>query len=160
MEQRVFVGENNTATFVCPKCNATKTADVSQFTSLARRVTLKVNCSCKNAYSVFLERRYSYRKETQLSGNFSFKPSGGRLQQGKVSVMNISQGGLQLEFNVMPKIKVGAIFEVEFTLDDKQQTLIKKEVAVKRVVDKIAGVKFCSIDPSDPSDKAIGFYLF
>ena len=160
MEQRVLVAENNSVTVVCPKCNATKTAGVSQFKSLDRRVTLKVTCTCENVYSVFLERRRSYRKELHLSGNFVFKPSGGRLQQGKVSVMNISQGGLQLEFNVMPKIKVGEIFEVEFTLDDKQQTLIKKEVAVKRVADKIVGVKFCSIDPSDPSDKAIGFYLF
>ena len=160
MEQRVFVTENDSAIFVCPKCNATKTADISQFKPLDRRVTLKVTCTCENVYSVFLERRRSYRKEIHLSGNFSIKPSGGKLQQGKVFIMNISQEGLQLVFNVMPEIHVGAILDVEFTLDDKQQTLIRKKVAVKRVVDKIVGVKFCSIDPSDPSDKAIGFYLF
>ena len=160
MEQRVFVTENDSAIFVCPKCNATKSADITQFKPLDRRVSLKVTCTCGNVYSVFLERRHSYRKETHFSGNFFFKPSGGRLQQGKVSIMNISQEGLQLTFNVMPEIHVGDIFELEFTLDDKQQTLIRKEVTVKRIMAKSMGVKFCSIDPSDPSDKAIGFYLF
>ena len=160
MEQRVFVTENDAAIFVCPKCNASKSADITQYKSLDRRVTLKVTCPCGNVYSVFLERRQSYRKDTQLSGKFSFKPSGGRLQQGMVSIVNISQEGMQLVFNVMPEVHVDSIFEVEFTLDDKPQTLIRKEVTVKRIIDKNVGVIFCSIDPSDPSDKAIGFYLF
>ena len=160
MKQRVFVAENNMATFVCPGCHASQSKDVTEFKFLDRRVSLKVTCSCGSSYSVFLERRRSYRKETDLSGNFFFKPSGGRPQKGKLSVMDISQTGLKLQFIVMPKIRIGAIFEVEFTLDDKPRTLIRKEVVARRIIDNIMGVQFCSSDLSDPSDKAIGFYLF
>ena len=59
----------------------------------------------------------------------------------------------------MPNLKVGTKFAVEFRLDDKKETLIKKDVIVKNMSDLFIGAKFCSLGPHASNDKAIGFYL-
>ena len=60
----------------------------------------------------------------------------------------------------MPDLNVGSVFTVEFKLDDKNATLIKKRVVVKSIVKSSVGVEFASFDASDSGDKALGFYLF
>jgi hypothetical protein len=159
MTQTVFVPDNNIATFVCPECNASKNTDVTKYKELEKLVRLKIKCTCGSSYSVTLERRRYYRRKTDLPGNYVYRSSGGQEQKGPVSVTEISRGGLRLKFMVLPKFETGARFYVEFHLDDKQQTLIRKEVAARMITDRFIGAEFCSIDASDPSDKALGFYL-
>jgi len=49
---------------------------------------------------------------------------------------------------------------VEFHLDDKNRSLIKKECIIKKDFGFEFGIEFISVHPSDPSDRAIGFYMF
>jgi len=160
MTQTVFVADNNIATLVCPECNASKNTDVTKYKDLEKLVRLKIKCTCGSSYSVMLERRRYYRKETNLPGTYVYSSAGGQQQKGPMTVTEISRGGVRLKVMVLPKFEVGATFYVEFHLDDKQQSLIKKEVTARMLADRFVGAEFCSIDPSDPSDKALGFYLF
>lgn len=160
MTQTVFVADNNIATLVCPECNTSKNADVTKYKNLEKLVRLKIKCTCGSSYSVMLERRRHYRKKTDLPGTYVYTTAVGQQQKGPMTVTEISRGGLRLKVMVLPKFKVGATFHVEFHLDDKHQTLIKKKVTAKMLTDHFIGAEFCSIDSSDSSDKALGFYLF
>jgi hypothetical protein len=160
MTQKIYVTDNNTAIFVCPECNMSKAADVSRYKYINKSVRLKIKCRCGNSYSVVLERRRQYRKQVSIPGKYAFYPPHGKFQNGAVTVVDISRGGLGLKFRTMPAFEVGSTFVVEFYLDDRRKTFIKKEVVIRRMTEQFVGTEFCSVDPSDPSDKALGFYLF
>jgi hypothetical protein len=160
MTEKIFVGDNDIATIVCPNCNASKDEDVSKYKGLSKAVRLKVTCGCGTVYSVFLERRHAYRKTTELAGKYAYRPEGARAVAGVMIVMDISRGGVKLFLKTMPDIKVGDKLDVEFYLNDNQRTLIRKEVLVRGVKDALINAEFTSMDTSDPADKALGFYLF
>ncbi|SPD74020.1 Type IV pilus assembly PilZ [uncultured Desulfobacterium sp.] len=160
MIQKIFVSDNNIAIFVCPNCNVSKSADVSKYKRINKSVKLTIKCPCGNVYSVLMEMRRHYRKQVSIPGKYVFNSFHGKVQNGALTVVDISRRGLGLNFRTIPPIQIGSVFVVEFNLDDKQHTLIKKQVSVMRLVGQFVGVEFCSIDPSDPSDKALGFYLF
>jgi hypothetical protein len=160
MTQKIFVTDNNTAIFVCPECNMSKTADISRYKDLNKSIRLKIKCPCGNEYSVVLERRKQYRKQVNILGKYTSYPPYGKPQNGAVTVVDISRGGLGLKFRSMPAFEVGSTFVVEFYLDDRQKTFIKKEVVIRRLTGQFVGAEFCSVDTSDPSDRALGFYLF
>jgi hypothetical protein len=55
---------------------------------------------------------------------------------------------------------VGNKVSLEFRLDDKNNTNIKKDVIIKNISENnVVGSEFYSLDPSDPIDKILGFYL-
>ena len=80
MLEKAYISANQTATFICPKCKNTKTADVSKFVKLDKKLKIKVKCLCGHAFSSLLERRKHYRKKINLIGSFvrfvSGKPAG------------------------------------------------------------------------------------
>jgi hypothetical protein len=158
MTKKVFINEGNMATFVCPKCKALKSANVAKYKQLNSEVKLKIKCLCGNSYSATLERRIQYRKQTELPGEFIYS-LGGKVRKGTLTVKDISRDGLRVKVNIMPKFEVGTRFTVEFRLDDKRDTVISKDVVVKSISGHFIGAEFCSVDPCDPVDKAIGFYL-
>ncbi len=160
MPQKVFITDDKMATFICPECSETKAADVSKYKQINKEVRLKIKCACGFSYSVLLERRQQFRKTTAFPGKYTSLPSSGSIQQGDLTVKDISRTGLKLELKMMPGFIVGDRLSVEFRLDDKQKTMIKKEVVVKKISNRFVGSEFCSLDPSNPSDKALGFYLF
>ena len=160
MARKVFINENNTATLVCPECSKATTIDVSKYKDLQRLVTLKVICKCKKPFSVTLERRRHFRKPVDLKGKYEYRPSGRPASRGTLSVLNVSRSGLKMKFNQLPELEAGVRLNVEFTLDDKHNSLIRKEVVVRGIKNNEVGAEFCSFDASDPSDKALGFYLF
>jgi hypothetical protein len=49
--------------------------------------------------------------------------------------------------------------EIEFHLDDANRSLIRKEVEIKTIEGRDLGVAFCSMHPSNASDRALGFYM-
>jgi len=158
--QKIFISDQDTASFQCPKCKKGKEADVSKYKKIETAVTLKVKCSCGNKFSVTLERRKYYRKETKFPGKFIFSPLAGADQAGQMTVLDISKGGLKLKIASSPRFKKEDILEVEFKLDNKNNTLIKKQVQVKNISGNIVNVEFCAYDTNDAGDKAIGFYLY
>ena len=158
--QKIYLSELDTATFECPKCHASKKADVSKYKKITTAVTLKVKCPCGKEYSVTLERRKYYRKETKFPGKVIFNSLFGDDQNGPMTVLDISKGGLKIKMLSRPIFQKDDIIEVEFNLDNKNATLIKKQVYVRNIKDTFVNVEFCSFDPNDAGDKALGFYLY
>lgn len=158
--QKIYLSDQDTASFQCPKCNASKDANVSKYKKMSTSVTLKVKCPCGNEYSVTLERRKHYRKETRLPGKFTFSDLFGDDQKGPMTVMDISKGGLKLKTISAPIFQKDDIIEVEFNLENNNRTLIKKQVFVRNIKDNFVNVEFCAFDTNDSGDKALGFFLY
>lgn len=165
MLEKVFVNENNIAVFICPECKKSRNVDVSKYKNLDKASKIKCSCPCGHSYNAILEKRKHYRKKTNFPGIYvniissigaNFLEEVGR---GTLKVTDISRTGIQFTLNIQHDFSLHDKILVEFRLDDKQKTLIKKKVIIKNINGLEIGAEFFSIDPSDPSDKAIGFYL-
>lgn len=152
--EKVHISSNNTATFVCPNCENTSTVDVSKYAKVDKRVTVNVKCRCGHRFTVVLEKRKKYRKETNLPGNYVNLNAAN--DKGIMVVLDISSSGLKLKLNVKRNFKSGDALRVSFNLDDKRRTRIEKKVVVQNVNGNFIGVAFA---PEEPDDPALGFYL-
>lgn len=157
MTQKVFITGENMATFVCPKCEKTRTVDISRYQGLDQAARVKAKCACGHSYSVILERRRQYRKEVNFSGAYTRKKTG---EKGTMVVKDISRTGLKIKLNLNRDIEIGEKLVTEFSLDDRQRTQIEKEAIVRKRYRDTLGVEFTSVDPSNAYDKALGFYMF
>jgi hypothetical protein len=158
--QKIYVNDSEIVTFQCPVCKNTKEANISKYLKHKTSVTFKVKCSCGNSHPVILERRKFYRKNIKLYGKFIYRSNNGQLKKGSMTVLDISRGGIKIRALELSTVKEGDNIEVEFYLDNKKHTLIKKEVIVKKANGHIINTKFDSYDSNAYEDKEIGFYLF
>ena len=156
MSQKVFITNNNTATFVCPQCGNTSVVNVAKYAAIDRKVTVNCKCKCGHIFSVSLEKRRQYRKSTDLPGEYSYRMPNGDVDKGVMRVVDISSNGLKLKLNVDRKFDGGERLQVEFHLDDKRRTFIEKEVIVRNVKKNLVGTSFA---PNEGDDPALGFYL-
>jgi hypothetical protein len=156
MDVRVYISQKNTATFVCPNCENTTTADVTRYAKMEKTVRVNIKCRCGQAFTAVLEKRRRYRKSTRLPGTYTYERPDGSLDKGIMRVEDISSIGMKLKLNVGRAFNVGDQLKVEFNLDDPQHTLIQKRVIVKNMTDSHVGVAFTGRDGDDPS---LGFYL-
>jgi len=159
MAEKVFVADDNMAVFECPQCKKAKRVDVSRYNDIQQAVKIRVKCSCRHIYNVSLERRKSFRKNANFPGTYTHVLPDYREDKGGITVKDLSRSGLKIKLNVEKEFKPGDILFVEFQLDDKQRSLIKKDAVIKKISGSYLGLEFKSIDSSDPSDKAIGFYM-
>ena len=160
MAEKVFVTESNMAVFECPQCNKGKSVDVSRYKNIRQVVRIKVKCPCGHTYRVVLERRKHFRKHVNFPGTYTHVLPDYREDKGGITVKDLSRSGIKIKINVEKDFKIGDILLVEFQLNDKQRSLIKKDAAIKKISNSYLGLEFNSIDSSDPSDKAIGFFMF
>ena len=158
--QKVFVSSDNTITFKCTKCNQPKTVDVSNYKNLEKAERVKVKCSCENIYYVLIEKRKQFRKTTNFPGTYTHIVSDIPKNKGTMVVTDVSRTGLRIKLNSKTEFFLGDKLIVEFHLDDKNRSLIRKECIIKKDFGLEFGIEFISVHPSDPSDRAIGFYLF
>lgn len=154
--QKVFITSKNTATFVCPKCGNTTIANVAKYAAIDKKVTVKCSCNCGHKYSVSLEKRRQYRKGTDLPGFYFYRVDNGDMDKNSMRVVDISTNGLKLRLSVERQFNAGEELEVEFYLDDKRNTFIKKKVIVRNVKSNLVGTSFA---PNQGDDPALGFYL-
>jgi hypothetical protein len=160
-EQKVFINNDNMATFVCPKCNKTATVGVSEYKEIDKAVRVQHTCACGHSHTVLLERRQFYRKDVNIPGEY-FLPD--ENVKKAMTVKDLSRSGLKFETATEAELKVGDKLFVEFSLHNEPQTMIQKEVTVKTVSGCHIGTAFCSRDFKNATDKAydiaIGFYTF
>jgi len=156
MIQKVFITSKNTATFVCPECGNTSIANVSKYASIDKKVTVNCKCICGHNFKVSLEKRRQYRKSTDLPGVYYYDMGRGDTDKGNMRVVDVSSNGLKLKLNVERHFNGGDRLRVEFHLDDKRRTYIKKEVIVRNVYKNLVGTSF---SPTEGDDPALGFYL-
>ncbi len=157
MTEKVYISSQQMTTFVCPKCSRSKTVNVSKFARLDKLIKVNVKCPCGHAHTSLLEKRKQYRKETHLSGTYVHILDDQPANRGLVTVKDISASGMKLKLNVELICDVGDHLDVEFHLDNRNRTLIKKRVIVRNLIGPYIGVEF---GPTEAVDKALGFYLF
>ena len=157
MTEKVYITSKQMATFICPKCQKSKTVNVSQYASLDKIVKVKVTCPCGYGYDCILEKRKKYRKKTNLVGSFVRLVDGRQTADGLMTVKDLSTSGLKIQINTEHSCIVGDVVLVEFYLDDNQRTLIRKKVIVRNILGSNMGTEFA---PTEAIDKALGFYLF
>ncbi len=150
--EKVYIGNNDMATFKCPACNKTKTTNVSRYKSIKKAVRVKLNCPCGHSYTVLLERRKHIRKNLQLPGALVTLKDGKR---GAMVITDLSRSGVHIKLNIKTDINVGDKLMLEFTLDDTQRSQITKEVIVRSIRDLDIGAEFISKDHYDK----LGSYL-
>lgn len=156
MDQTVFISSNNTATFRCPQCGVAKTADVSQYATTTKRITVNCTCVCGHHFRCRLEKRKQYRKGADLPGKFTLKGQGGAQDTGLVKIVDLSTTGLKMKLTVPRSFPIGVTLLVEFRLDDRKRTPMEKRVIVRNVNGLYVGGSF---HPSELDDPALGFYL-
>lgn len=156
MEQTVFIAGNNTATFRCPACGKVKVADVSQYVTSDKKITVNCTCVCGHRFRCRLEKRKQYRKGVNFPGKFTLIGANGPEDTGRMNVVDISSTGVKLKLTVPRALKSGATLRLEFQLNDRRRTPMVKRVIVRNVSGAYIGASF---HPSEMEDRALGFYL-
>lgn len=156
MDQTVFISSNNTATFRCPQCGKARIADVSQYAGIDKKITVNCTCPCGHHFRCRLEKRRQYRKGADLPGRFTLTGESGPEDTGLVKIVDLSSTGLKMKLTVPRTFPIGAQLMVEFHLDDRKRTPMKKRVVVRNVSGPFVGASF---HPHDMDDPALGFYL-
>ncbi|PIP35601.1 MAG: hypothetical protein COS92_06925 [Desulfobacterales bacterium CG07_land_8_20_14_0_80_52_14] len=165
MEVKFHVDKNNIATLVCPKCNWTKTIDTTKYLGAEKEIKLRIRCRCENTYIAVLDRRKSHRKDTDFYGTFVKTHLPGTYISekdgltGETTIVNLSREGMRFQTIGKVLLKPGDQIRLEFHLDDRNRSRIRKRAVVKSVTGSEVGAQFATVDPTDASDVAIGFYL-
>jgi hypothetical protein len=63
MVEKVHITSKQMATFICPKCQKSKTVSVSEYAGLDKMIKVKVTCPCGHGYITTLDKREKYRKD-------------------------------------------------------------------------------------------------
>ncbi len=172
--QRTFVKPDDTATITCPACQIIKTISVAKFRST--RHTITVRCACGHSFPVALDFRRHYRKKTTLPGFYDtaaldfdtkkwkkarltgvYTLQAPAIGTGQMLVTNISLGGLQFFTSDDHAIEAGHKARVAFTLDDRNQTELIKNVVIQSVNDHVIGCRFAE---GETLEQALRYYLF
>ena len=156
MDQTVFISSNNTATFRCPQCGKAKISDVSQYAKTDQKITVKCTCTCGHTFRCRLEKRRQYRKSADLPGRFTLIGENGPADSGLVKVVDISTTGLKLKLNAPRDFSIGEKLLVEFNLDNRQRSPMKKNVIIRNISGLYVGAAFL---PNEMDDPVLGFYL-
>jgi hypothetical protein len=112
-----------------------------------------------------VERRRHIRKTVKLSGWYNYtneiqlEPgiiAGKLVGKGKMTVVNLSVGGLKLKLKKKEDLKINDRLQVEFYLKDYQRTLVRETATIKNIHKKFVGGAF---QPTGSKSRELGFYL-
>lgn len=150
---KAHVRDNKMATVVCPACGVAKNVSVEKL--LHARHTVKIRCRCQHVFSVLFDFRTHYRKQTSLPGTYvTTKPPGAG--GGIIHINNISRGGLGFTVSGIHQFETGQELLIEFQLNDRKKTQLKKQAIVKSVQQNTVG---CQFSDKTVLERDLGFYL-
>lgn len=151
--KKVFVQSDEQTLIVCPDCGHSKNVSLAQFRN--RQRLLRIKCSCGHRFAIEVEFRQYFRKDTDLEG--IYKTSYSSIGAGSiVKVLNVSLGGVSLEFLNKHSLKIGDRGDLRFTLDNRKESEIIKQVIVMSVTGNVVGCQFIK---DKAYDTDLGFYL-
>ncbi len=150
-EKKIFVSDDSTATILCPSCSKYSRINVDRFRN--DKSVINIKCTCQLVFKVRLEFRKNYRKEVHLPGEYISRKDARRM---RVIVKNISMRGVGFDTLEDHNLVLEDVLKLKFRLDDKCQTEINRDVAVRFLKGRYVGTEFPS--PSQ-EDKDLGFYL-
>jgi hypothetical protein len=149
---KTYVRNDDTATLICPACKTVKHITAGSFRQ--GKHTITVHCICQQTFNVLFDFRQYYRKQVNLPGTYEIISKGG-IGGGIIQVNNISRCGLRFTVSGLHRIEEGQELRVEFQLNDKKKTLIKREVTVRTVRQNIIGCRL----KDHLEEKELGFFL-
>ncbi len=160
-ENEAFVNQENMALLKCPHCDKMKHVSVAKFKEAKH--SLRVKCGCGKTFAVDLNFRSRFRKETDLHGYYHHvdddRPDPAEVRSN-CTVVNLSLGGIGLKLHDDKVLVSGDEVGIEFVLDDRKSSEIKRKIVVRHVgKDRYIGGEFCDTDQTQHYDKTIGFYL-
>ena len=147
------VRKDGTTIIICPVCNRAK--KITVFLKKFKKNALKARCSCTAVFKVQLNYRSHYRKLVSLSGTYETRNQYDSCK-GPITITNLSQGGLQYSFAGVNRLQPGNVVILNFQLDNKQHTPIKKHAMVRSIHDNVIG---CEFFEQKKMNKALAFYL-
>lgn len=150
---KVHVRDNNTATLICPACGAVKHFAADRYRH--SRHTISVRCRRQQVFSLLLDFRRHYRKQTSLPGAYEILSEGG-VGGGIIHIDDISRGGLGFTVSGLHRIEKDQELQVEFQLNDKKKTVLKRRMLVKSVLQNNIGRQF---QDNAEMERALGFFL-
>jgi hypothetical protein len=155
----IFTNADGQAMIVCEHCGITKSVRAAAFREFLK--PLKVQCRCGATFFVRLELRKFYRKETRLNGEYSKLDSSGRssVEKGKIFVEDLSRTGIGFCTTITHNMRVNEVVVVQFVLDDRQKTEIRKRAIVRRIEEQFIGAEFLDFDSYSNDNRTLGFYL-
>ena len=145
----VWVGDNNQARIICPKCKFATNIDVTKLKSAQR--AKKAKCKCGEIFQFIIDFRRQYRKDVRLPGEYVIQG-----KKGEIIIRDISLAGIQFESFKPHKISIDDTLEVAFKLDNPSKKEIRKIVKVIWVDNLIVGAQF---NEKKLYQKDLGFYL-
>ena len=146
---KVWIGDDNKGTIICPKCLIGIGIDATKFQNMKRE--LKAKCKCGEIFQFDIEFRTQYRKNVMLPGEYSIQG-----KKGEIIIRDVSMSGVRFE-SLMPfPFSANNTIEVTFKLDNPSRKEIRKTVKVMWVKGLMVGAKF--IDRK-LFEKDLGFYL-
>jgi hypothetical protein len=153
---QAYVDETDRFVMVCPQCGNIKHVYLNSIKAIRGRKkrNLKVRCTCQSIFSVSLNYRRFYRKQTRLLG--SYRNLSNRKEKGEIQVTNLSMSGIGFITVSSNALSVGDKIKLNFTLDDNKQSEIEKSGIVRWIDGFNVGCEFA--DTSQP-DTNLGFYL-
>ena len=150
---KVFVNHENCLNFKCPACQEPKIIKVDSLRTMIS--PLKVRCSCKTIFSLDIDYRRFYRKQTKLPGTYrSIQPHS--TKELEILIIDISKEGIRFRSFTGHKIRKGDTLLVTCELDDYKKTSLQKNVIVKSLNRDDIG---CCFSGQDLFEKELGFYL-
>ncbi len=150
--RKTFVKTDDEAMIICPECDAARAISAAQFRN--RSHLIKVKCKCGHIYKVHLEFRQHFRKPTELEGTYDLTPPA--IGGGKIKVINLSLSGACFEVRGLHDMQVGHRGALVFTLDNRKETVLFKQVIIKTVDGNRIGCEFVE---DRAYEKELGFYL-
>ena len=135
---KTYVRPNNRAVLICPYCGQWRSISADPFRGEKHK--LKVKCFCKETFKVCLEFRKKVRKKIFLKGTYiDYSQKGSRCD---IVILDISLIGLAFSSLDAPTLRIDDELGVEFTLDSKKGTDIKKAVIVRNINQTRVGCEF------------------
>ncbi len=152
---KIYVDENNLATFICPYCGFEKRFNALPFKNKKKNINIK--CKCGKPSALDIEFRRSIRKVVNLTGICTMPKT---KQKCTVIIKNLSLQGIGIEFLIGDKkyvkaLQVGTIIHIAFNLDDKRETHIARSCVIRTIMNLNIGAEF----NDENYAKQLGFYL-
>jgi hypothetical protein len=150
---RVYASGNKTVVFLCPFCGTNREEAIEHYKDQHDKIT--VPCSCGNIFTVQIEYRNFYRKKTYLQG--VYKKLAPPNPTGKLSITNLSMGGCRFDASMSHHLQPNDHIGISFSLNDAQETMIRKEAVIRQVDGRYVGCQFVTLPGA--YEPALGFYL-
>ena len=133
----IYLNDFNRVSIICPNCGFEQNIDTTKFKDTEKK--LEGKCSCGEPYQFHIEFRKRYRKDVSLPGEYMFP--GIELKEN-INIREPSFTGIQFEGLMPHKILKDDLLEVNFKLDNRLESKIRKLVKVIWVRDNIVGAHF------------------